>query len=226
MNEEKVKIYKRILALAIDFLIVTLISSFIIFVLPHNEKYQTASDNNTLLLTMRTKGQISNEDYLEESTKLTYDIYKYGKLENGITITLMVLYFGLFIYFNHGQTPGKKLTKIEVRDKNGNEVSLWSSVVRTIFVTRVFADIVTIILVYSTRKATFVKLYSYFDMGVTVLWLLCPFVAMFREDGRGLHDLIAGTKVLDKRKLPLEEERIVEAKIEEKKEKPKNNKKK
>ena len=90
MNEEKVKIYKRILALAIDFLIVTLISSFIIFVLPHNEKYQTASDNNTLLLTMRTKGQISNEDYLEESTKLTYDIYKYGKLENGITITLMV----------------------------------------------------------------------------------------------------------------------------------------
>ena len=49
---------------------------------------------------------------------------------------------------------------------------------------------------------------------------------MFREDGRGLHDLIAGTKVLDKRKLPLEEEKIVEAKIEEKKESKKKNSKK
>ena len=53
-------------------------------------------------------------------------------------------------------------------------------------------------------------------MVITVIWIACPIVAIWRQDGRGLHDLISGTKVLDKRKRETTE--IVEAKIEEKKE--------
>ena len=114
----------------------------------------------------------------------------------------------------NGRTPGKMLMKIEVKDKNGENPSLLKSFVRTIFISRAFADIITLIMVNSMKKSTFIKVNNYVDMILIFLWLACPFIAMFREDGRGLHDLIAGTIVVNKRKRT--EEEIPEAKIEEK----------
>ena len=223
MEQEKVKMYKRIIALLVDLLIVAVISVLISYTLPINEKYQTAQNSQTELLTMRTEGKITNDDYVKKSSELTYDAYKYGVAEYCISIGVMLAYFTLFTYFNNGKTAGKMLMKIEVRDKNDSSPSLWRSFVRTILISRVFADIITFIMVHTMKKASFVKANNYVDMILLVIWLLCPFIAMFREDGRGLHDLIAGTVVVNKRKRT--EEEIPEAKIEEKKEVVKKEKK-
>ncbi len=228
MPEEKVKLYKRLLAYIIDFVVVILLSTIIISILPNNAKYNTVVENNQVLQDMLIKNTISKEAYLTESVSLTYDSYKFGLLENSVTIIIMLLYFSLLTYFNHGRTLGKIVMKIEVKDKNGNDPSIFQSLLRSILITRVFGDIITLFLVCFMKKVTFVNIYRYFDMVITILWITCPFVSMFREDGRGLHDLIAGTIVLNKRKHTTEE--IVEAKIEEKEEKKtgknNNNKKK
>ena len=161
--------------------------------------------------------------------KITYNSYKYGLLENGISVGIMILYFTLFTYFNHGKTIGKMIMRYQVSSKDGNDPSFVGSLVRSLLLTRAFGDIITIILVLSLSEAKFVSIYNYFDMGITIVWLTCPFISMFREDGRGLHDLVAKTIVLDKRKQDSTE--IVEAKYEEKVEvkevkTKKNNKKK
>ena len=213
-TNNKLPMWKRIVAYVIDFLIVAFVSAIIMYAMPHNEKYNETLNNSSALNELLTKENYNNEEYLKRTTELTYDSYKYGVLENSITIVIMIAYFTLFTYFSH------------VVNMEGNEPNLLQSFLRSIIVSRSFGDVITLILVLSLKKATFVKSYYYIDLFITLIWIACPIVAIWRQDGRGLHDLIGGTKVLDKRKLPLEEEKIVEAKIEEKKETKKKNSKK
>ena len=225
-TNNKLPMWKRIVAYVIDFLIVAFVSAIIMYAMPHNEKYNETLNNSSALNELLTKENYNNEEYLKRTTELTYDSYKYGVLENSITIVIMIAYFTLFTYFSHGETIGKKIVKTKVVNMEGNEPNLLQSFLRSIIVSRSFGDVITLILVLSLKKATFVKSYYYIDLFITLIWIACPIVAIWRQDGRGLHDLIGGTKVLDKRKLPLEEEKIVEAKIEEKKETKKKNSKK
>ena len=225
METNKVPMYKRILAFIIDFLLVAILSAIVMYVIPHSDKYNETLENSVTVrkLINESETPLSSQELINVSNELTYDSYKYGVLENSLTIVIMLSYFTLFTFFNHGQTIGKKLVKTQVVDKDGNEPKLLGSFLRSLFITRSFGDIVTFILVLSMKKQTFIKTYYYVDMFLTALWIACPIVAIWRQDGRGLHDLIGGTKVLDKRKQ--ESTQIVEAKIEEKKETKKTNKK-
>jgi len=213
--ENRVPIYKRIISFIIDFAIVMLLASVILSILPKNSKYNEVIDRNKELQEMVIQKKIENKEFVKKSMELTYDSYKFGLLENGITIVLMISYFTCFIYFNHGKTPGKMICRYEVKDINGNNPSFLCSLVRTLLISRTFGDIISIILVCVMSQKTFVGMFNYVDMVITTLWLTCPFVAIFREDGRGLHDLIAKTIVVNKRKRTDEE--VVEAQIEEKK---------
>ena len=65
MNQEKVKMYKRIIALAIDILIVAFISVLVAYTLPKNEKYQAIQKTQQELLTERVEGKIENETYVD-----------------------------------------------------------------------------------------------------------------------------------------------------------------
>lgn len=225
MEQTKIPMYKRILAFIIDFLLVALVSALVMYAIPHSDKYNETLENSVTMrkLINESEEPLSSQELMNISNELTYDSYKYGPIENGITIVIMLSYFTLFTFFNHGQTVGKMLVKTKVTDKEGNEPGLLNVFARSIFITRSFGDIITLILVLSMKKATFVKSYYYIDLALTIIWIACPIVAIWRQDGRGLHDLIGGTKVMDKRK---QESTIVEAKIEEKKENRKSNKKK
>lgn len=225
METNKVPMYKRILAFIIDFLLVAILSAIVMYVIPHSDKYNETLENSVTVrkLISESETPLTSQELINVSNELTYDSYKYGVLENSLTIVIMLSYFTLFTFFNHGQTIGKKLVKIKVLDKDGNEPRLLGSFLRSLFITRSFGDVITFILVLSMKKPIFIKSYYYVDMFLTALWIVCPIVAIWRQDGRGLHDLIGGTKVLDKRKQ--ESTEIVEAKIEEKKETKKTNKK-
>ena len=218
MEQEKVKMYKRILAFIIDFLLVAVLSSIVMYAIPHSDKYNETLENSVTLRKYITESEepLSSKELMNISNELTYDSYKYGVLENSITIVIMISYFTLFTYFYHGQTIGKKLVKTQVVSLDGKDPSLLSSFGRSVLISRAFADIITLVLVLSMKKATFIKSYYYIDMVLTVIWIACPIVAIWRQDGRGLHDLIGKTKVLDKRKQ--ESTEIVEAEIKEKKE--------
>lgn len=223
-NNNKVSMWKRILAFMIDFLIVAVLSGIVIYAMPHNEKYKETVENSSALKELLSSENYDSKEYMKLSTEMTYDSYKYGMLENGITILIMISYFACFTYFNHGQTIGKKIVKTQVLTVTDEEPGFLSSLGRSLIISRSFGDIITLLLVISMKKATFVKSYYYIDMVITVIWIACPIIAIWRQDGRGLHDLISGTKVLDKRKLPHEEEKVVEAKIEAKEEVKEDNK--
>jgi uncharacterized RDD family membrane protein YckC len=238
----KVPTFKRTLAFIIDFLLVAVLSSLIIYFIPHSTNYEKTLVDTTELRSKLSDKSLSNDDFIKINTELTYNSYKYGVVESSITIVLMISYFACFTYFANGETIGKKLLKIRVVSLDDKKPSFLSAIIRSFLITRTFGDIITLSLALILKKNAFVSSYKYIDMFITIVWIMCPIIAIWREDGRGLHDLLAGTKVvdknLDKRKLPQKEEKVLEAEVEEKEikeeakkstkksTKPKSNKKK
>ena len=150
-TNNKLPMWKRIVAYVIDFLIVAFVSAIIMYAMPHNEKYNETLNNSSALNELLTKENYNNEEYLKRTTELTYDSYKYGVLENSITIVIMIAYFTIFTYFSHGETIGKKIVKTKVVNMEGNEPNLLQSFLRSIIFSRSFGDVITLILVLSLK---------------------------------------------------------------------------
>jgi uncharacterized RDD family membrane protein YckC len=51
---------------------------------------------------------------------------------NWYSLVFLVLYFGLFTYWDHGRTPGKRLMKIRVVSLAHDHLSLWHSIERAL----------------------------------------------------------------------------------------------
>ncbi len=144
-------------------------------------------------------GEDEQKELLAEFTDIASDytkrIVQNSLAETIISITCVILYFAVFAYFMEGQTIGKRLVKIRTVNKDGTRSSFARLLVRSIFLFELPFKILPIILVYTCDVLTFYSI----NLAVYYLTYVYEFILIAlmlgREDKRGLHDLIAGTKV-------------------------------
>lgn len=141
-------------------------------------------------------GEITTKEYYEEYADLYYDIQKDGAPINAISIILTIGYFVGFGYLNKGQTIGKKLFGIRVVNNTGKPVTLKQIALRSLFIYSLFSAIINIILVFIIGRESYYITSTIFTMIDTILILVTVILILFREDKRGLHDIIASTKVI------------------------------
>lgn len=141
-------------------------------------------------------GEITTKEYYEEYADLYYDIQKDGAPINAISIILTIGYFVGFGYLNKGQTIGKKLFGIRVVNKTGKPVTLKQIALRSLFIYSLFSAIINIILVFIIGRESYYITSTIFTMIDTILILVTVILILFREDKRGLHDIIASNKVI------------------------------
>lgn len=126
-------------------------------------------------------------------------MYEYGKVsvyEEVITLLCMVLYFTVFAYYFGGQTVGKRLLKIKVVDKDGEKVKMSWLFLRTIILFGIPFSIVAQILIFTLSRQQFIEAYSILNAITIILNVIIIGLMFFRDDRRGLHDLLSKTKVI------------------------------
>ena len=237
-NREKPYFLKRIVAYLIDLIIVTLLASAISLVFIKNENYNRDSERLMELTKKYSSGEITREEYSTAFDELNYVITRESVDITIINCSVALVYYVIMCYFCHGITLGKYIMKLQIVSANDKKLNLGHYLLRGLFVNLILSNLLSIILVLSLNKNAFISIYPKVSSGLTFFLLASMLFVMYREDGRGLHDLIANTKVIstkvDKNKEEKnEKEEIVEAKvIEEKKDtnkkkttKKKNNKK-
>lgn len=185
--------FTRASAYIIDAIIVLLLLNIV--TLPIKVDANNSSKLEDLTKKM-TSGEITTQEYYEEYADLYYDIQKDGVPINIISIVLTIGYFVGFGYLNKGQTIGKKLFGIRVVNKNDGKASLKQIALRSLFIYSLFSAIINIILVFVLTRKTYYMTSTIFTMIDTLLILATVILILFREDKRGLHDLIASTKVI------------------------------
>jgi uncharacterized RDD family membrane protein YckC len=188
--------FRRLCAYIIDILILTLVMSIIAGIIPipnvvqlYDKEIETAMQK-----------VINNEISIEEYSNLIYDLaYDYDSAmvgHNIISIVIYILYFIVFQFYSNGQTIGKKIMGIKIV-KDDATLTINDLVLRSIFVNGIFHNMIMIFFVLIFSR----KIYSSINMPLTIaqsLFIITT-VIFILFNKKGLHDIIARTKVVNKK---------------------------
>jgi len=221
-------ILKRIGAYLIDFMVITLISMILTkmsFINPKYDEYVEVTDKYNEILSDYYDKEIDTDKLNEEVNKISYEMNKSGYVYLIGDIVVIILYFGVFNYVYKGQTLGKKLMNIQIISNKDKPLRISNYIIRCIILNGIIMDIITLIAICFSKN-TYYDIYR-IGSNINMMFQIIIFLSiMLNISGRGLHDIIAGTKVISTKDYQEITDEKTEDKIEEKKEKNKNSKKK
>ena len=191
----KASFIKRFGAFVIDTFILSIIFSLISMGFATDTK--SISQELTKTLEKFENEEITIEEYSDKVNGLNYELQRKSLVPNILNIVLYVGYFIVFGYLNKGQTLGKKICKIKVVNDSDDKPSIWNIIVRSLFIYGIITLLYSVIFVNILNK----NMFSYGNVIVTymesIFMIVAFFMVLYRKDGRGLHDMMAKTKVIE-----------------------------
>ncbi len=127
-------------------------------------------------------------------------MYEYNRLsvyEEVITLVCIILYYVVFAYFFDGQTVGKRIMRIKVVKKDSTRADIASLIIRAVILFRIPFSVLAQVLVFFINQESFVRLYAFLNVITFALNVAIIAMIIVREDKRGLHDILAKTKVIE-----------------------------
>jgi uncharacterized RDD family membrane protein YckC len=211
-------ILKRIGAYLIDFIVITLISMILTkmsFINPKYDEYVEVTNKYNEILSDYYEKEIDIDELNEEVNEISYEMNKSGYVYLIGDIVVIILYFGVFNYVYKGQTLGKKLMNLQIISNKDKPLKIFNYFIRCIILNGIIMDIITLIAICFS-KSTYYDVYR-IGSNINMMFQIIIFLSiMFSVSGRGLHDIIAGTKVINTK---VSNEEVVKENKEEIKEK-------
>lgn len=188
---------KRIIAFVIDIVIVSLVVSLINLLPldPYKDKYKDAYEKYNEVVQKSTEDE--KNDYKNEIIELNYEVYKYRTYSSMFSATALILYFGVLPLVMNGQTLGKKIMKLRVVSNNEKKLNFWKYLIRIVILNNIWLSLINIGAVYVVSGVKFYYVTYVISMLSSLIYMLNLIMVMFRKDNRGLHDMVAGTKVIE-----------------------------
>lgn len=212
----KIPTLRRIWAYIVDIIVITIISSMFVrieFLNPKYDEYQKACNEY-----IDFAGEVMNNPEKANDSNLneiSYNLSKTGLVTNVITLVVTALYFVGFQYINQGQTLGKKLLKIKVVDSDNNRPKFYQILIRALLINSIITNTISDVLISTLSKSAYMTSLQYVQLIDMAIMATSFILIMFREDGKGLHDMIAGTKVVFESEVNEEEAKVKETKVKE-----------
>ena len=187
---------KRIIAFVIDIVIVSLVVSLINLLPldPYKDKYKDAYEKYNEVVQKSTEDE--KNDYKDEIIELNYEVYKYRTYSSMFSATALILYFGVLPLVMNGQTLGKKIMKLRVVSNNEKKLNFWKYLIRIVILNNIWLSLINVGAVYVVSGVEFYYVTYVISMLSSLIYMLNLIMVMFRKDNRGLHDMVAGTKVI------------------------------
>ena len=191
----KATFFERIGSYLIDTIIVSFIFSLICLgfgnYTSNTEKLMQELDEKLIQET------ITQEEYLKEYKNLLYDYQKENVLQSGISVALTIAYYVIFQYMNKGQTIGKKLLNIRVVDKNTNKpIPILKGLLRSFILLSILSGTLSLLLLYILNKDIYFVSYAIILLIEGIFTLTTIMLVLYKQDKRGLHDIMANTIVI------------------------------
>lgn len=217
-------IRRRLSAFFLDMLLVIFISvslSNLSYLNPYKSQYERTVEEYNQVYDEFSKSLLdsSSSSYIEptEANKYMIDniipirmkVDKYNVFYSLWYLIIYFLYFVIFVYFNNGQSLGKKLFKIKVVDKSNNKPSILKLIIRSIFngsslyLGLNIMILIRIILPYITSTGGYYYSYTLLSFLALIFEVSLIIIFFVKKGGISTNDLIARTKVIEENKTRL-----------------------
>ncbi|HPF82801.1 MAG TPA: RDD family protein [Bacilli bacterium] len=141
--------------------------------------------------------EVSYQNYVNQYADLMYMLDKEEVMVNVFNVIFIIILYIIIPFITGGSTIGKKLLRIKVVKNNGDKLNLNEYFLRSLLINYLGYLLVTLALIFIVNS------FSYFIIGLILilfeilLVIISAFMILYRHDKRGLHDLIAHTKVVN-----------------------------
>lgn len=195
----KLKI-KRFIAFIIDIFIVSIISealSNVSFINIYKDQYIETYGEYQEIYDEFSNENITLEEYNNKVIYYNYELSKLSIISNSIFIIIFIAYFVGANCLYEGQTLGKKLMNVKIVNENNKKVSAWIYLLRTILITGISGTFLLIISVLIFKEDLFYTLSYIICLLQYISQLIIGISIIVNKNGKGLHDWICKTKVIE-----------------------------
>ena len=168
------------------------------------DKYNDAKDDyKDKKITKEKYSKIKNEykdyksGYERNIKKFNYDLSRNSVIATIISIAVIIAYFGIFQYSMGGQTIGKKILKLKVVNNKEGSLNILNYLIRCAILNGVIINILLIVFVNIFNANSFYTANYVVSNIQSIVEILILIMIFMTSDARGLHDYIAGTKVVE-----------------------------
>ncbi len=194
------KLLKRLVAFIIDMFIVIIISetlSRIDFINIYKDKYQEEYAQYIELYNDALEEKVTLEEYNEKAVTYNYNLGKLSIISSTIYIVITISYFVGFNCLYQGQTIGKRILRIRIISSKDSNVRLWQYILRIVLLTGIFSNVVLILSVLFMNENIYYNISYFVNVFEYILQLVIIITTIINKNGRGLHDIICQTTVVE-----------------------------
>lgn len=185
---------KRLLAYILDMIVISVVATFIMVFVPTENVDTTKADT---AMQSYIDGKISTHEYINEVSSTNYELEQSKIPDYIVSLALTFIYFVIVQYKLNGQTVGKKVLNIRVENNKKGNLSINSLIFRSLIINEIAFSMLHLVSIFIFNEGTFNMVSGILNMINLCLILICAVMVIANKDKRGLHDIIAGTKVVE-----------------------------
>lgn len=201
-NEKNAYFIKRLGALILDMIIVSTVVSMLTFFVNNNSNYEKLTKEYNYVMEQAMDKKTSPKEYkklLSKASDISYDLSKQTVVVSFVSLTMYILYFIVFQFYNKGQTIGKKLMKIKIESNDGKDLTMNQLAVRSLIINSILANLILLAVIILGSKDVYFVSSTTVSMIQYIIIFTTAIMILFRKDKRGLHDVITNTKVINEK---------------------------
>ncbi len=197
---------KRFVAYLVDIMIVGLVAtalSSINVLNPYYDNYLESSDSFNETIDSIDEDNVTSVITSDLFVNQMQNTLKYSVCTTIISLGCYFLYFVGFQKWNKNQTLGKKLMKLKVVNEDGSEnISVINYTVRTIVLYNLLFTSIGLCTAFYLTGKSFLITFAVVSVIGYIITYAGYLMILIRKDGRGLHDIMGFTKVVEVENVP------------------------